>query len=92
MEIIILGIGCPTCTELYTKVGEVVTDLGIRADLKKIEDLETILSYGVMSVPALVINGKLIFAGKNPNKEEIKGYLLAEAKATMKCACNGNCD
>lgn len=92
MEIIILGIGCPTCTELYKKVGEVVTDLGIKADLKKIEDLETILSYGVMSVPALVINNKLIFAGKNPNKEEIKGYLLNEAKSTMRCACNGSCD
>lgn len=91
MKVIVLGTGCPSCKELYKKVSEVLLELGINADLEKIEDLEKIMGYGVMSVPALVIDGQVKFAGKNPNKEELKKYLIEDKLKSIKCSCGGNC-
>ncbi len=56
MKIKVLGTGCPTCKNLYQKVDEVIAELGIDVDLEKVEDLSKIMEYGVMSVPALVID------------------------------------
>jgi len=78
MEIKVLGIGCATCQKLYKHVEEVISENNIIATLEKIEDVEKIMAYGIMSVPALIINNKIIFAGKSPNKDQIKEYLLKD--------------
>ncbi len=78
MEIKILGTGCSTCKALYAAVEKVVKELNINATLVKEEDLEKIMSYNVMSLPALVINEKVVAKGKIP-AEEIK-KLLTENK------------
>lgn len=77
MKIIVkvLGTGCQKCKKLYNDVTEVISELGIDVELEKIEDLQKIMSYGIMSVPALVVNGKVKFAGKSPSREELKKYL-----------------
>jgi small redox-active disulfide protein 2 len=64
MEIKILGTGCSTCKALYATVEKVVNELGTDASLTKEEDMEKILSYNVMSLPALVIDGKVMAKGK----------------------------
>ncbi len=74
MEIKILGTGCSTCKALYATVEKVVKELNINATLVKEEDLEKIMSYNVMSLPALVINEKVVAKGKI-SADEIKKIL-----------------
>jgi small redox-active disulfide protein 2 len=64
MEIKVLGTGCSNCKALYATVEKTVKEMGIEASLVKEEDLEKILSYNVMSLPALVIDEKVVAKGK----------------------------
>jgi small redox-active disulfide protein 2 len=76
MKVKVLGTGCFTCKALYEQVEEVIAELGINAELEKVEDLTKIIEYGIMSVPALVINDEVKFFGKLPSKEELKKYFI----------------
>lgn len=69
MEIKVLGTGCSSCKALYATVEKVVKELGINASLVKEEDMEKILQYQVMSLPALVIDEKVVAKGKISEKE-----------------------
>ena len=69
MEIKILGTGCSNCKALYATVEKVVKELGIDASVVKEEDMEKILSYNVMSLPALVIDEKVIAKGRISENE-----------------------
>ena len=71
MKIKILGMGCAKCIKLYDFAKEAVKELGIEAEVEKVEDIKDIMSYGVMSTPALVIDKKVIFAGKTASKKEL---------------------
>jgi small redox-active disulfide protein 2 len=64
MEIKVLGTGCSNCKALYATVEKVVKELGMDASLVKEEDLEKIMSYNVMSLPALVIDEKVVAKGR----------------------------
>lgn len=79
MEIKVLGPGCPKCKALYKTVVETVNEMGLSADVKKVEKLDEIVEAGVMLTPGLVINGKLKASGKVPGKEDIKKYINQEA-------------
>ena len=72
MEIKILGTGCPKCKALEKLTVQVVEELGINAKVEKVEDIFEILKYGVMSTPALVVNGKIEIMGRLPNAAEIE--------------------
>ena len=69
MEIKILGTGCSSCKALYATVERVIKDMDIDAVLVKEEDLEKIMSYNVMSLPALVIDGKVVAKGRITESE-----------------------
>ncbi len=69
MKIKVLGTGCSNCRALYATVEKVIKELGIQADLVKEEDLEKIMAYNVMSLPALVIDEKVVAKGKISEKE-----------------------
>ena len=71
MEIKVLGTGCAKCNALMNLTGEVVKELNITADIEKVEDINKIISYGVMNTPALVINNKVVLAGRLPAKKEL---------------------
>ena len=75
MEIKVLGTGCAKCKELYKRVSELNTEMGIEADVKKVEDLEEIIAAGVMITPALLINGRAKVVGKVPGKDALKKYI-----------------
>lgn len=75
MKIEILGMGCQKCNMLYNAAKQAAEELGIAAEFIKVEDFKEIMKYGVMSTPALVIDGVVKVAGKVPNKEEIKAML-----------------
>lgn len=76
MKIEILGMGCQKCSNLYQVVTEAANELGIDAEFVKVEDIKTIMKYGVMTTPALVVNGVVKIAGKVPSKEEVKEMLV----------------
>jgi len=75
MKIEVLGTGCAKCTTLYDNVKAALKELGKEADLVKVQDIPSIMKYGVMSTPALVVDGKVMFSGKAPGVAELKGLL-----------------
>ncbi|HNZ65318.1 MAG TPA: thioredoxin family protein [Smithella sp.] len=75
MKIEILGVGCAKCHKLEEMVRDIASKEGIDADISKIEDFKKIMTYGVMTTPALVVNGDVKAAGKLPSLEQIKGWL-----------------
>jgi len=75
MEIKILGPGCAKCKTLDKLTREVVDKNGINATVAKVEDIMEIMKYGVMSTPALVVDGKVVVKGRVPSSEEIKQLL-----------------
>lgn len=72
MKIEILGMGCPKCKKLTQNVQQATKELGVEAEIIKIENLDRITEYGVIMTPALVINGEVISSGKVLSVEEIK--------------------
>ena len=74
-KIEILGMGCAKCNQLTERAKEAVKELGIEADVIKVQDIRTITNYGVLMTPALVVNGVIKVAGKLPKVEEIKDWI-----------------
>lgn len=75
MDIKVIGSGCEDCSRLYTLVKDCCGELGIKEEVGKVEDLIEIVMLGVMSVPALMIDGKIVMSGMVPSKEKIKEFL-----------------
>lgn len=75
MEIKVLGAGCAKCKTLERITKEAVEELKLDATVEKVEDIQKIMEYGVMFTPALVIDGKVAFAGKVPKLKEMKEIL-----------------
>lgn len=71
MDIKVIGAGCKDCDKLYETVKEAVEELGMTAEVQKVEDLLEIVQLGVMSAPSLMIDGNLVVAGRVPGKKEI---------------------
>jgi len=75
MKIEVLGTGCAKCTTLYDNVKTALAELGKEAEVVKVQDIPSIMKYGVMSTPALVVEGQVKFSGKAPGVVELKGML-----------------
>ncbi len=80
IKIKVLGTGCPGCKKLYNDVNGIIKELKINAEVDYIDDLKTIMSYGIMSLPALVIDEQVKFMGRTLSKEELKKYLIKDIK------------
>ena len=80
MEIKVLGSGCPKCGEVEKRVKNALAELNAAADVEKITDIKTMMSYGILATPGLVINGKVKSTGRIPRIEEIKAW-IREAEA-----------
>jgi small redox-active disulfide protein 2 len=74
-KIQILGIGCSKCKMLMANAESAVKSLGIAATVEKVETIQDIMKFGVMTTPALVVDGQVKSAGKVLSAEEI-GRLL----------------
>ena len=75
MKIEVLGMGCANCNKLYQNAVEAVKRSGKEIEVTKVEDIQKIMAYGVLSTPALVIDGVVKTAGKLPKAEEIKDWI-----------------
>jgi len=75
MDIKILGTGCPKCKTLEKVTRDAVTEMGITANIEKVEDIMKIMEYRVMHTPGLVINGKVVLSGQVPSVKQVKEIL-----------------
>ena len=76
MTIKVLGTGCAGCKALHETVIKAVAELNLSADVIKEEDLMKIMSYNVMSLPALVIDEKVVSKGKRLSLDEVKSFII----------------
>ena len=67
----VLGTGCKKCTTLKENVETALKQAGVEADVQKVEDINEIVKFGVMSTPALVIDGQVKVVGRIAPPEEI---------------------
>lgn len=76
MRVEVLGTGCPKCTLLAERVSAAAKDASLEVEVVKVMDIQQILGYGVLSTPALVVEGKVQFSGKVPEQAELVRLLL----------------
>lgn len=81
-EIKILGTGCQKCQATFKVIEEIAKANGFSGSIEKVEDIAEIISYGVMSTPAVIIDNKVAFAGGVPSKEQVESWF-----ATSPCSC-----
>lgn len=74
-KIQILGTGCPKCKQLTANAEAAVKALGIEAQVEKVEKIADIMKFGVMTTPALVVDGVVKSAGKVLSAEQIAEFL-----------------
>jgi small redox-active disulfide protein 2 len=77
LTIKVLGSGCANCKKLEAMARKVVTDLGVNAEIVKVTDYAEIMKYPILSTPGLVVNEKLVSAGRIPAETEIAAWLKA---------------
>lgn len=77
MVIKVLGPGCMNCKTLERRTREALDELHVAAEVLKVEDLDSIVSYGIMRTPGLVIDEKVVWAGGVPTVSKIKELLTA---------------
>ena len=73
----VLGPGCSNCTQTAALIGKVADELGLELGIEKIDDLATIMGYGALSTPGVVIDEKLVHAGGVPSADQIRQWLAA---------------
>jgi small redox-active disulfide protein 2 len=71
----VLGSGCANCKATLARIEKVAREKGVAVTLEKVEDFAQIASYGVMSTPGVVIDGKVVHAGGIPEQKQIESWL-----------------
>jgi small redox-active disulfide protein 2 len=84
VRIQVLGPGCHNCDRMEQDVREVLAELKMPGDLTHVTDPAEIAKYGLMGVPALVINGRIVCVGTLPHRNRIKQWLM-DVKASGEC-------
>jgi small redox-active disulfide protein 2 len=75
MDIKVLGTGCANCKSTIALIEQVAQAKGVPVTLQKVEELREIMGYGVMSTPAVVVNGKVVHSGGVPSRDKIEQWL-----------------
>jgi len=71
MEIKVLGTGCNNCKKTKAVVAEAIKELGLDIGVVEVQDIPSIMAYGVMSTPAIVIDEKVVSTGRVPAKSQV---------------------
>jgi small redox-active disulfide protein 2 len=71
----VLGTGCANCKTTMKLIEDVAKEKGVEIQLEKVEQLQDIMAYGVMSTPGIVVDGKVVHAGGIPSRDKIAGWL-----------------
>jgi small redox-active disulfide protein 2 len=81
MKIQILGPGCKNCALLERRTLEALAELGLSAEVSRVEDYDEILSFGIMATPGLVVDGKVLLTGKVPTARALAELLGDSARS-----------
>ena len=76
MKIQILGTGCPKCKKLAELSEQAAKELNLDYQIEKVTEVSKIVDFGVMSTPALAVDGKVLMAGQLPTYEKVKELLI----------------
>lgn len=76
-DVLVLGSGCMNCKKTAQLIQETAQECGETISLTKVEDMQKIVSYGVMATPGVIIDGKIVHAGGVPSKEKVKQWFEA---------------
>ncbi|HWS03848.1 MAG TPA: thioredoxin family protein [Gammaproteobacteria bacterium] len=87
----VLGTGCANCKTTLKLIEEVAAQKGVAVQLEKVEEIQAIMGYGVMSTPGVVIDGKVVHAGGVPSRDKIADWLSGVATATKPGGSGGCC-
>ncbi|WP_097459947.1 thioredoxin family protein [Mangrovitalea sediminis] len=71
----VLGSGCTKCRNTVALIEEVAQAKGVEVALEKVEDMQAIVGFGVMSTPAVVVDGKVVHAGGMPDRQSVERWL-----------------
>lgn len=71
----VLGTGCANCKTTMKLIEDAAREKGVKIRLEKVEQLQDIMAYGVMSTPGVVVDGKVVHAGGVPGRDKIAGWL-----------------
>jgi small redox-active disulfide protein 2 len=72
----ILGTGCPKCKKLFEAAQQAVKELGVEAEVTKVEDINEIMKFNIMMTPALAVDGVVKVVGKIPKPDELKAMFV----------------
>ena len=75
MEVKVLGPGCAKCKKAYQVVEKVIKDNNLDVTLTKVDDLMEMMSYNILSTPAIVVDGEVKVKGRVPSENEVKELL-----------------
>lgn len=76
MKIEVLGMGCDKCKKLLANAETAVKDSGANAEVVKVDEIDKIMTYGVMTTPVLVVDGRIVSAGKVLSPLEIRKFIM----------------
>lgn len=96
MKITVFGSGCARCAETAALIAEMAAASGKDIVVEKVSDFKAIMAAGVMSTPAVAIDGVVVSTGKVPGREEIAAWLTGAAASAAEsscgcCCCGGKC-
>ncbi len=70
----VLGSGCSNCKSTAKLIGEVASAKGVQIELEKVEDMQAIVNWGIMSTPGVVVDGKVVHAGGVPARAKVESW------------------
>jgi small redox-active disulfide protein 2 len=74
-DVLVLGPGCPKCQVLYERTKQAAQEIGLECEITKVSDINAIIGFGVLSTPALVVDGTVKMSGRVPTVAQIKEML-----------------
>lgn len=77
MKVKVLGTGCANCKRTIALIDEVAKSKGLSIELEKVEDIQNIMAYNILSTPGVVVNDKVVHAGGIPTRDKIEQWLAA---------------
>lgn len=77
MKVKVLGTGCANCKRTIALIDEVAKSKGLSIELEKVENIQDIMAYNILSTPGVVVNDKVVHAGGIPTRDKIEQWLSA---------------
>ena len=74
-DVKVLGTGCSRCKVTMKLIEDVARDLGVEIAIEKVEDVQRIMAFGIMSTPSVVIDGKVVLSGRVPTRAVVASWL-----------------